>query len=582
MHKLLKVLKQALLASCALGCFRPAANAASSYPTPIFGGVQLNGTNGCNAGTQGEIQYNGSQVQLCNGQAWIPFELPDAATVRLTDYGVDANGSVDACASVVPAALAALPAAGGVILIPPGDIKLGSSCLAVVNKPVFFEGMGVGVSRIHCYSATGDCISVSDTDQFAAGFAFLTVLPEVAQTSGSGLHINYANAGMPGTGPKTVSLHSVQIGYVNNVTNYFQYGIECNSCTNGIAVDLFIYGKNANASTGISSANMLAGILETGHTIAFTKSHFYISSAQYGIFAAGDVQGNQDSACDIIGVNYGWYYADSTYGDATSVAGDPGPEIENCNIAAYMGGFVSKGWNQTTIEGSTFYKRPDSSLNFTAVSFLSGVYAGTPYGSNQNLFSSGNQVYGMKGVAPGGTAEAVKFDQYASGNVVEGDYFTALDNIIDFNGGVGAETIKNNTAYNIGTGWAVGLGAGCSIAIDWRNNTPVNVGTVTTDAALPTGATPCINPGATSGTISSVQGQDTFFTTNTTPTTVTNLMTPYYGRAVTIVGNDGGNTTLQQNAGMILKGGVNVTLASGNAVTLQYNGLAWREISRNF
>lgn len=506
--------------------------------------------------------------------------------VNLLQYGVDTTGVVDACATAVPNALAALPSAGGTLFLPAGDIRLSTTCLTATNKAFRLIGQGIGVTRLHCYSTTADCISVSDTlAVYASTFNDFSIYPEVANTAGAGIHVNYANSLLPGTGPITAGFYNLEIGYQNNATNYFTSGINCNSCVGAYLSNVTIKGKNATSGSGIGANNMLYGILETGHSITFTKVFFGVTFAQYGIFAAGDVQGNQEFACNMIGVNYGWYYTDGSFGDPTSTPQDPGPEITDCNTATYIGGFVSKGWSQTTLSTSTFYKRPDSTQNWIAVNFARGTYSAVNYGSNLNVFGTGSQIYGFHGVAPGGTAVGVTFDTISSGDVVQGNLFTGVDNVFDWNssGGNSAHFIIGNQApTNIGTGWAVNMGTTCNNPIYWQGNFPEVVGVTNTDAALPTGATPCILPGRTNNAVNSVQGQQTLFTANGGATNITGFNTPYYGQTITIVGNDGGLSTLVNSGTMLLKGGVNVTLANGNAVTLRWNGGAWRELARNF
>jgi hypothetical protein len=52
------------------------------------------------------------------------------------------------------------------------------------------------------------------------------------------------------------------------------------------------------------------------------------------------------------------------------------------------------------------------------------------------------------------------------------------------------------------------------------------------------------------------------------------------GDVFSLIGTDG-NVTIQHNAGVILKGGANITLAGGDVLTLRRHSGIWREISRS-
>jgi hypothetical protein len=74
----------------------------------------------------------------------------------------------------------------------------------------------------------------------------------------------------------------------------------------------------------------------------------------------------------------------------------------------------------------------------------------------------------------------------------------------------------------------------------------------------------------------------TYRTQNTAPTTITSFTQGYYGQQFILNVNDT-NTTLQHNAGLILRGFVNVTPPAGGTLTFVYDSLgSWRETARSF
>ena len=605
--------------------------------------------------------------------AWVRFGTIDSAThtfqtnglpsVNLGLYGVDLTGVVDACTTAIPNALAAMPN-GGTLIIPAGDVRLSTNCLAVTNIPFHLEGMGVGATRLHAYSATAPAVSfTSASAAYALIVDNISIYPETPGTSSSGINANYSNA-VVATAPFTASFSNVEIGRGSDLTNYFRYGIICNSCRNGSIFAVNIHGKSeGNPPAGISSSNMDGGVLETGLSRSFNKYGLVVTFSNFGIIVAGNSAGNQEFGDNFFGVNFGWYYADSTYGDPTSIPSAQGPSITNAFTATYKGGLVLRGWSQSNITaGSVFNKRGESSQNWAAVQLFDGVYNSSTYGSTLNVINGGDQFYGSTvygapatGTLVGGTlyttgtytnvpltggsgagakativvsggavtsvtitagggsyavgdvlsalaaniggtgsgftytiltitrgvAEAVLFDAHASGNIVQNTLASGVDNVIDFNGGNGFETITGNNQYNIGTGWAVGAGFGCA-AVIWEGNNPQTAGLVTGDAFLAQGTTPCISPGTSAGTANASTGQKTFLTNNSSATSITNFGGGYYGDTINVIGNDGGNTTLVHNATLLLKGGFNVNLTPGEEVSLKYDGFAWREFTRNF
>lgn len=504
-------------------------------------------------------------------------------SVNLANYNPDPSGATDSCPAAAQA-IAALPAIGGSLSIGPGAFLFASNCLDNANKPYRIVGQP-GATLLAFSSATLGAAGVHFIDGGVDPFEIddLQIVSTVPQTlANAAITVNYTNRSALGTGGKLATFQNLVIGYANDVTNYWKVGINCNSCANSVADNVNIHGKNEGNPGFISSNNMDACILETGFSTTFSKFATTCIFSNYGEHVTGDSEGNQEFADNFIGVNWGWVYEDNaTLPDSLSLAGAPGPEIEDANVAAYEGGFLSRGWTQTLILGSSFYKRPDSTQNYVTASFLQGTYGSTTVGSNLNYFGAGNQIYGFLGLTPGGTAEAIKFDAYASGNKIDGNLFLGLNNAIDFGGGTGYEEITNNEGDDFGTGWALSQGSACG-GILWKADTPVLLGAVTTDAALQTGATVCVAPGITSGGISSIQGQTSFITANSGTTTITTIKGGIYGEQITITGNDGGNTTLQQNSTIILRGGTNALLANGDSVTLVNGGAYWREIARNF
>lgn len=84
---------------------------------------------------------------------------------------------------------------------------------------------------------------------------------------------------------------------------------------------------------------------------------------------------------------------------------------------------------------------------------------------------------------------------------------------------------------------------------------------------LPTGATPSVN------------GYFEFLTANASPTTIINLTGGITGKVYTLILNEG-NTTIQHNVNIKLRGERDFYGATNDAIRLIYDGSIWREVGR--
>ena len=86
---------------------------------------------------------------------------------------------------------------------------------------------------------------------------------------------------------------------------------------------------------------------------------------------------------------------------------------------------------------------------------------------------------------------------------------------------------------------------------------------------------------ANNATPSVGNGTSNFFVTaNTLATTITNFTNGYLGQEIRILANDA-NTTIQHNAGLILRGGANYVMSNGDILSLHRQGSLWREFARS-
>jgi hypothetical protein len=79
----------------------------------------------------------------------------------------------------------------------------------------------------------------------------------------------------------------------------------------------------------------------------------------------------------------------------------------------------------------------------------------------------------------------------------------------------------------------------------------------------------------------SVSGRTTWRANNAGATTITAFNNGMDGQQIEIRTTNG-NTTIQNNASILLKGAVNVTPAADQSISLRQEGAIWREIYRSF
>jgi hypothetical protein len=499
------------------------------------------------------------------------YVMAQLSLVNVLDYGADPSGTTDSCATAVPNALNAIPSTGGTLYFPHGTY-LCSTKISISNKPIAILGDGPGISVINFSSGTTGSAGISisqNSPAFPTMVSGLSIITNVAQAANDGILINYT---VPPNVDRTSTISYVDInGGITN-TNYWHRGINCINCGYGVLDNFHIKGKNeGNPPGGISASNMLAGIALSAKSSDLRITKGSVIFANYGAYISGDSESQQFDDTTMLAVNYGWF-ADDFAGsaDATAILQAPGPRVYNSHCAAYFGCVVTKGWAQTILTGNLFYKRPESTSTWNAVSLLNGTYQGpTTVGTIESSITGNNKFVGF--LAGGSTAIGVNFDTLANGNDVKANSVGGgLTNFANFNNSSLVNVISNNSSISGGiTGsWFLNPSP-ATIAFD---NLPINAGTDTGIIIFPANAaTPNVGGFVVS----------TFLTANSSPISITNLLNGYVGQTITIVANDA-NTTVLNNANIILHSGASYVMSLGNTLTLKREqNTYWREIGRS-
>jgi hypothetical protein len=505
-----------------------------------------------------------------NFAATTAFVMEQLSLVNVLDYGADPSGGTDSCATAIPNALSSVPlSAGGTLYFPHGTYTC-STKIQVSNKPISILGDGPGISIINFSSGTAGNAGLSISQNSPASSTMisgLSLVTNVAQAANDGLLVNYT---IPPNVDRTVTISNADVnGGIANA-NYWHRGINCINCGYGVIDNFHIKGKNeSNPPGGISASNMLAGIALSAKSSDMRIGKGSVIFSYYGAYISGDSESQQFSESTMLAVNYGWFNDDfAGSADATAIPQPPGPRILNSHCAAYFGCVVIKGWTQTTISGGNlFYQRPEGTSAWVGVSLLNGTYQGPVTVGTIASDISGTTLTGF--FAGGSSAIGFNFGSLANGNFINGNAAAPLTNFANFNGSSGTNFVSNNSATGGLTGvWFLNP-APTTVAF---NNFLINAGTDTGTVLFPANA---VTPNVGGFVVSS------FITANSSPTTITNFLNGYVGQIITIVANDA-NTTVQNNAGVILHSGANYIMGLGNTLTLKREqNTYWREIGRS-
>lgn len=195
-------------------------------------------------------------------------------SINLAQMGGDPTGIKDVCVSAWPKAIAAVPAVGGEIYVPPGRFAAGCQ-FAVANKNIVIRGNG-SVSQLYFTSAAVNSqgINFSSTDETKAlEVKDLSISTAVDQPNGTAIFCGVTTPILGYT--RTCLVNNVMIGSGDRVfpfRHYWNIGIYLKNVSMSQIYDVQIFGAAANGTVAgqpITSSNMLNAIKieSTGSTV---------------------------------------------------------------------------------------------------------------------------------------------------------------------------------------------------------------------------------------------------------------------------------------------------------------------------
>mgnify|MGYP003667487630 CR=1 FL=1 len=475
-------------------------------------------------------------------------------SVSVKDFGAVGDGSTDDT-TAIQAALDAAVASGKTLFVPSGSYK----CSA----------------RIEVTSASGQTCQITGENQYEAELFWTDTA-----TNGGGISITYQDLQRPPlvsdlslftqalgtgtalliTGPEAAS--SIYNGPIVirlsvrgkdiesdcwdvNIHFYTAWYIKLDSV---IINGLNEYGPVFNSSVGIKLTSC-----QVCYMTSFNIFHVDIAIEEAASGVASHGEGFSFSNFELVGVNRGINLA------ADGVA--PGTNIGPGHINAFQFGVNLVDQYQTTIHDLLIYKTTDavgSPLSFVGIS-LADCFINRIHNNFIHGFTSANLV----GIQLAGSTTS-DFNMVHHNQIYYFDLSSGNKIGIVVGTGAGKNIFDTNFCDDsVDAPYLINVDA--DVQNYFFNNIPALDETFTAN-----NATPSVGNGTS----------NFFVTANTLATTITNFTNGYLGQEIRILANDA-NTTIQHNAGLILRGGANYVMSNGDILSLHRQGSLWREFARS-
>jgi Pectate lyase superfamily protein len=537
------------------------------------------------------------------------------AFLNVRDYGARGTGAVDDTPAIQAALTAAVATGITHVHVPPGSYRLDAP-LTITDTSLQLSGAGQEVTRLLVNNTTGGIAYVSHgvPSGFANGHYFsahdftLIAVGSGAQNRGTAFSAVWpASSTVPaslGLSVERVGIRSQDYNSDNLTSPHFTVGLDAQNVHNTRLRDIHVMQLSNQAGTliwlnnahnaaayrvtidGMELLGGAFGLRVSGWVEDVQVSHFEIAGPVTAIHVDGTASDIRNPALmisegHINGRVTGIYirnWADIHVHDCSCYVfpltpSDTGATVldvlylQDCINVTVSGNYFSNGIlnteavNLVRLVNVKAFAVTDNTLhlshNNSAIAYGVAVSVDSTLGVvSDNVFFMSGTVSNTRGVLL--QPEVVNTDQLSA----MGNRFENVETGI-----IGSDLANALIADNVylGSGTPLTLTGTVGAGVIVRENHPITPRlTLASNAPTPSVA------GAPDGLV---------FANNSAPTTITTLTGAYEGMVVEILTSNG-NTTIQNNAGLILAGLANVLLTPASILTLRWSFGAWREIGR--
>jgi len=465
------------------------------------------------------------------GLTKVTYSMIEGAAANVLDFGADPTGVVDSAAAIQAAVNASQA-----VFFPVGTYKLTAQITVSKSTAFAIYGEGIGNSILSWTNASGGFAITMANNYDTITIDGLSLRTEFAG-GGTALAVTYpVSASSIFVGAR---LSNIEMRGSDNTTDYWTTGLRLLNGWNAQCSGLHIQGADT-VPRGMVKAISMTNCYDV------VINACYGTRGEYGIWIGdGADEGFNISQCVFIDFDTGIYF--------NSFEAQAGTAIRDNHMNTETYGINFQAKQQCVISGNLIYKITGSTASYVGIS--------TKFGNDCRITDNYIRNTGLTGGEVG-----ILLDD-TDNCIVSNNHF------VEFNSGSvgvqvgalsGGNLITNNLTYTPGTA-VVNFGAGSLKTNYATDNFPATVLILTPDSATPSVG-------------NDIGGQ--WKTANTVATTITNFLDAYETQVITVLANDS-NTTIQHNAGMILKGAVDYVMSSGDIITLRRDTTLWREVSRN-
>lgn len=446
----------------------------------------------------------------------------------------------------IDAAIAALPSGGGVVKMPVGDVPLASGLAAIANKHVRLEGFGRDVTRLRFSHAAQDCITFTHTTvDWMSEVLDMSIFAQGVNNTGSAIKCTYPDIYTEMPGPLFENLSIRGASWAND---QFLRGITLTHGLRARVQKCFMLSRQF-----ITTATLLYLIGSRNKQVSVIDCQQVYGKALLETDGNGVdgyfMEGFTVEDCETVASNYLVYITKNNNGADF--------KILNSHAECYIGAIYAKEANLLYVRGNSFFKR-DSGADEPAPVNYTALYLDTctDFDVSHNFSyvvdpaDSPNDTFMFMTNSDGGQAKDNRIANFDFG----------------FEGSLNSEVAIVGNRYKTLAVFAANISANSKV----RENE--DVGGIVVQSIAAGDTTPSV--GNTYAEI--------FRTANTAATTITNFDDAFNCQLFTLQVNDA-NTTIQHNAGLLLRGGVNATPPNGSVFTFFRDTVGvWREVSRNY